>query len=150
MKNKKFLIAAFALLFALGSCKKETTPSTTSKTKNEYLTLSSWKLTAVTGSTNGAAPIDYFTTIALPCEKDNIYTFSTNSAYSETEGVTKCDPADPQTVDAGNWAFATNETYLNITITGTAASYKILTLDANTLKLQYTEAGTVYDLTWTH
>jgi len=150
MNNKQILVAAAALLFTLGSCKKETTPSTISKTKTEYLTLSNWKLTAVTGSTNGAAPIDYFTTIALPCEKDNIYTFSTNSAYAETEGLTKCDPADPQTVDAGNWAFATNETYLNITITGTAASYKILTLDANTLKLQYTEATTVYDLTWTH
>ena len=150
MNNKKILVAAVALLFTLGSCKKETTPSSISKTK--LLTQSTWKLTSVTTSTNGATPVEGISSY-LPCELDNITTFSTNGVYSETEGLTKCDPAmDPDTVSSGTWVFATNETYLNVASLGYTTSLKMLTLDATTLKLENFDitSATSYVFTWKH
>lgn len=153
MNNKNFLVAAVALLFTLGSCKKETTPSSISKTKTELLTQSGWKLTSVMTSTNGAPAVEGISSY-LPCELDNITTFSTNSVYAEIEGLTKCDPIDADTVNTGTWALATNETYLNVTEAslGYTASLKMITLDATTLKLENYDSlsATSYMFTWKH
>jgi len=43
----------------------------------------------------------------LACQTDNEYTFSNNDAqsYSAAEGVAKCDPSYPVTIETGTWAF---------------------------------------------
>jgi hypothetical protein len=151
MNNKKIIVAAAALLFTLGSCKKETTPSTISKTV--ALTQSGWKITSVMMSTNGAPAVESIS-MYPSCFVDNIFTFSANTAFTQTEGLTKCDPTDPDTISTGNWGFISNETFLNITddSTGGVTSLKIITLDATTFK------GEMYDslsssnivYTWKH
>src|SRR5882672_7607054 len=42
-----------------------------------------------------------------PCLMDNIYTFTHDDAqsYQATEGAIKCDPADPDVIESGTWAF---------------------------------------------
>jgi hypothetical protein len=153
MNNKQILVAAAALLFTLGSCKKKTTLSTISKTKTEYLTQSTWKLTSVMMSNNGSTPVEAISSY-LPCQLDNIFKFSTNSAFTQTEGLTKCATTDPDTIYTGNWQFLTNETFLKITDnSGLDKSLKVITLDATTFKGELNDSSVSSSIllyTWKH
>jgi len=59
------------------------------------------------GALNGGAPGE--------CQKDNLMLFHADSTVDLDEGATKCDSADPQVQDGGEWYFASNETQLAFT-----------------------------------
>ncbi|NJN42438.1 MAG: hypothetical protein HC811_09665 [Flammeovirgaceae bacterium] len=63
-----------------------------------------WKLTLGTIQIDGG-PIQAFGFSA--CTLDNLYKFTNNASqdYEATEGTAKCDPADPNLIERGNWAF---------------------------------------------
>jgi hypothetical protein len=141
-----------ALTLAVTGCKKEeeaatTSPTTTpAPTKTELLTGKNWKVTAATSDPaidwngSGTMVTDVYSQID-PCVQDNLTKFNTNFTVTEDEGALKCDPADPQTTNTTTWAWNTNETILTIdddgSGPGTAESYTLLDLNANTLRMKY-------------
>jgi hypothetical protein len=73
----------------------------------------SWKLVTITEKEGTGTE----QTLTLPgCAGDNIYKFSNNAAqdYEESEGATKCDPADVAIVEKGTWSFTLDGTKLSI------------------------------------
>jgi hypothetical protein len=158
MRKITLMIAALAFL-TVSSCKKEDEKTTTpTKSKTELLTAKAWKMTAMTinpGITpvpGGPTITDLFSFLDA-CEKDNTEKYNTGGTGVTDEGATKCDPADPQTVNF-TWAFASNETKLVFD----GDSGDILQLDETTLKvaaqLDGSEvggtAGTMYTVTITY
>jgi len=59
------------------------------------------------GALNGGAPGE--------CQKDNLMIFHADSTVDLDEGPTKCDSADPQVQDGGEWYFVNDETQLAFT-----------------------------------
>ncbi len=132
--------AAIAAL-ALGACKKSS-----SKSKTELLTQANWKIVAQQEKSSATAAWGANIYLAAPaCEKDNFVTFKTPNVFELNEGATKCFAADPQ-IETGVWAFAENETKLNVD--GDIAT--IVQLDEGTLVLQSQDTFggvTTYSLT---
>lgn len=124
-----FLVLA-VLTFSVYSCKDDEgdppAEDNTPKTKTEMLTTGSWLMKS--GTITPSITVDIFgttvtlnnywellaavngTTDAEPCLKDNLLIFNTDSTVVLDEGAIKCDPADPQTDDGGEWRFIDNET----------------------------------------
>lgn len=79
----------------------------------EYLLAGSsfkqWKLTKET--MNGT---DITSSRYNNCDLDNLYRFSANRAFLETEGATKCISENPDTIRIGTWGFNEDKTVLKI------------------------------------
>ena len=139
-------LAAFA--FLLMQCSKDEAPP---KTPSELM-VGSWQMTAYTYSPaydyfgNGTMITDAFT-LYEACEKDDITIFKTNSEGEFNEGGNKCDPSAPQST-AFLWTLKDANTTLSISA---FAEFKIVQLDATTLKLSSTfdENGVTYTETIT-
>jgi hypothetical protein len=91
------------------------------------LTDHGWRLT--TFLENG---VNMTTAYFAPCELDDIFTFSTDYNYTIDEGPSKCDPANPQIIETGTWAFGNNQNMLILDPGANEADLNILQLDANT------------------
>jgi hypothetical protein len=142
------ILSLAVLAFLLMKCNKNETPP---KTPNELI-VGSWQMTAYTYSPaydyfrNGTKITDAFA-LYENCEKDNITTFKTNSEGEFNEGGSKCDPSDAQSTSF-LWTLTNNNTTLSISA---LAEFKIVQLDATTLKLSSTfvEDGVTYTETIT-
>lgn len=103
---KKYLLFLYlaipALALGILSCNKDDDGGNTPKTKRELLTQASWKYKSAT--VNGAA-FNSFPT----CETDNTVSFSNPNSGVRDEGLTKCDPGDPQSTPF-TWSFQNGET----------------------------------------
>lgn len=159
MKTKNSIIALCLLVagMAFSGCsdkKDDPAPTTPAPepTKTELLTGKNWKLTAMTSDpainwgTGGAMVTDLYAQMSA-CDKDDISVFNVNNTYTDDEGATKCDPADPQTT-SGTWVFNTTQTI--ITLDGTD-SYNIEALSSSSLKINqvYNDGTTNYTFTMT-
>jgi hypothetical protein len=140
-------LSLIAIVFLFMQCKKDDPPPT----KSEMLQ-GSWSLTADAYSPaydvlgNGTTVTDAYPLYA-PCLKDDLTIFKTNSEGEFNEGPTKCDAADPQSIQF-LWTLKSNDTILNISA---AADFTILQLDGTTLKLSSTfvDGGVTYTETYT-
>jgi hypothetical protein len=132
------LSVVMVLFLFLNSCKKED-----AKTKTQLLTQKEWVMKKLEQKEGSNPWVDEFLSFDA-CSKDDRYVFKANGTYEFNEGPTKCDPADPQVFDTGNWIFTNNETKLQI---GTD-EFTIDTLDENNLILsvQETVGGIAYQL----
>jgi len=101
--------------------------------------LGTYKTTASTTQADAQAPIvdDYATW--LPCEKDDLITFSTGGVFATSEGATSCTP--PTDPISANWTLTGNSltiTYMGMVIPAgtisdfTCNSFKITSIDATT------------------
>jgi Lipocalin-like domain len=131
MKTTTITSLAFAAIacacLITASCKK-------AKTKTELLTDKGWRITSIVSKTDNNPTVDEFAGYGA-CEKDNILTYATNKVFTEDEGATKCVSTDPQTVSSGSWTFTNNDTELTVVEGTSSTTYKIITLDADNLKL---------------
>lgn len=132
----KHLLRLTAFVFFLsflvaGSCNKEDPPP---PTKTELLTKASWKFSVATvGGSDVSAALQ-------ACQRDNIITFASNGSGTNDEGLSKCNPGDPQS-NAFTWNFLTNETQLFISstlFTGGSNTFTIVTLSETELVLSQT------------
>jgi len=144
MKNSILLtLVLIAITASFNSCKKDKEEVTTPKTKTQLLCGKNWKLTAeicdpaIDWNGSGAVSTNVYNQMQS-CEKDDIVIFNTNGTYTNDEGVSKCNTADPQTV-TGSWVFNTNETILSRTRNGETISFDINTLNETSLILIYIE-----------
>ena len=127
MQIRILSLALLGLLF-FTACQKDDPPP---PTKTELISRD-WKITAMTAVF--PAPIgtvDVFAQLET-CEKDNITKVKADGTYTVDEGATKCDPADPQIVETGNWSFTNNETKLTIM----GETFDIVSLSATSLVLK--------------
>jgi hypothetical protein len=131
MKNYLLLlIAASAFIFT--SCGDNNPPE---PTKTELITNKNWKITAQSESDNGGAATDSYTNISS-CNKDDIFIFGTDGKFTWDEGATKCDPADPQTVETGTWAFTNEEGKIVLTFVGDTDEFDIVELTSSRLVIK--------------
>jgi len=146
MKPKIQSIVLLLMITITLSCKKDN-DEPAAKTKTELITSGSWKRTAFIANpaydwnADGTFDTNLLNTM-FPCEKDNFETYQTNGLVITDEGVTKCNPSDPQTWSV-SWRFSNNETKL---IWDIGDEYTLLELTATTLKFQSTfvENGVTY------
>jgi hypothetical protein len=69
-----------------------------------------------------------------PCEKDDLIIFNTNGTITNDEGLTKCDPTDPQTTAGGNWALVEGDAKLRMIEDGDTTMITIQELSAKAMK----------------
>jgi len=106
---KKLSILSLLALLILGSCKKDTPPSTTC-TYNTASVLGSYKTTSLLYKADAVTPeVDFFPSYP-DCQKDDLLTFNSNGTYTVSEGVTSCNPAN---ADSGTWSVSGNNMILD-------------------------------------
>lgn len=128
--KKVMLYAAIPTLLLLTACGKDDPIEPTASTKTSHLINGSWKLTTVVSDEdgNGTYETDDFATFP-PCFTDNFIVFKANLQIEINEGLTKCDPNDPQ-IESGTWSLANNENNLVVN----ADTYPLVELSNTTLK----------------
>jgi hypothetical protein len=148
----KKLIFAFIIIAFTSSCKEE---EATPLSKTELLSSKPWKWTE--GSVSPG--YDFFGDGKLingeyrskmpVCFQDDIRTFTAAGQYTNDEGATKCDPADPQIYSESKWVFGAGET--TIKFTDLDYEWTIVSLSETTLKVTevYMEGTTKYTFSYT-
>jgi len=143
MKKIILSVAVLAILFT--GCKKKEdnpAPSTTTKTKTEYLTAHSWKISGsvsdvtIDADDNSNTPDtkDLWSQFYDACEKDDVFTFAANGTGTFTDAGTPCTPSNSQDI---TWTL-TNNGVIVVTILGNGSfGLTIVSIDDNTLKLSY-------------
>ncbi|MBL0146169.1 MAG: hypothetical protein IPP48_10690 [Chitinophagaceae bacterium] len=96
----------FSALFITGCSKEDGV-----KTKTELLTSGGWRLENKQVKIGAGNWTDVTSGIAA-CKKDDAISYSTPSTYTVTEGASKCNVADPTTVETGTWALWTTKANL--------------------------------------
>ena len=123
----KYALILLALSPMLLSCEKE----------DEYfdklgaLTTGTWKLTeySLDNDLDGVYEVDVFAVFDF-CDKDNFYTFLTDSTVILDQGPNRCYPGNPQT-SISTWSFSDNQTKLQFE----GVNYQIEELSASNLHL---------------
>jgi len=160
MKNLSTLILIITFFMGL-ACNDEpeaepldNTPM--EKTNTDFLVEGNWQLKS--GLIDPSITVDVFgTTVVIEsywdmlaalnggaveeCQMDNLMLFRSDSSVVLDEGQTKCDPADPQEENGGDWLFQSNETELVFTSFPydplmQRRTLKVIDLDAANLKLE--------------
>lgn len=106
-KETPLVFASFiASVLFLTACQKDNNLPVL-KSKTELLTQNAWKFnTASVGGTDASGYLQ-------ACQKDNVYIFGAAGTGTINEGVSKCDPNDPQN-GSFDWSFVNSESMLNI------------------------------------
>ncbi|OON70731.1 lipocalin family protein [Hymenobacter sp. CRA2] len=157
MKTLRFpLYLALAAATVLSACDKKDKDKggdPSPKTKTDMLTGKDWIMTAETVSPalrrqDGTLVTDVFATMD-DCDKDDLLRFEKPSAYTLSEGASKCDPTHPQSY-TGTWSFNSTETILSTTLQGQPnSSYNIVEMNDNTMKLSGVQTYNNVDYTFT-
>jgi hypothetical protein len=166
LKRNSFLLLAGLFFGILSSCKEDDPEPLKAETQAVLLAgqkggNKSWKLIAASSQEGSSAPQN----ITLEaCFLDNVYSFNNNDeqSYQATEGSNKCDPADPNIVEAGHWAFTIDGEIIIVLPNEFTDSYsalfsiltypcEIVTLTDSgmTLKMNIVDSGTSYSFTLT-
>ena len=116
-------MTAFIVCLIIASCKKD-------NADNSNSIVGKWKMTGYIH--NG---IDVYGTAVPSCIIDNIITFSNTNSVTVDEGLTRCNPTDPQIL-TGTYSININQTQIALTHNGSTETDSILTLNSTTLKLK--------------
>jgi len=147
--KKIILSVAVLAVFFTGCKKKEDDPAPSqpqSKSKTELLTAHAWKFSgavsnvAIDADEDDTTPDskDIWNEFYDDCEKDDLYTFSSNNTGTVNDAGTACDPS-------GSFSFTWVLTGNNLVVTtGSGANthiqnFTLVSVDDNTLKLNYPE-----------
>ena len=146
MKTTMLLFISI-LLFATG-CRKDNEEAID---RSKMLSEGAWQINALSVE----PAIDWFgTTVTnvyaqLPgCVKDNLTIFKSTGIVNYDEGLSKCDPNEPQTT-TGTWAFNPDQTILSMTSDGETESWHLTVFDTRNIKADYQilEGGINYTFT---
>lgn len=139
MKKVIFLPLLAMALFTVGCSKDNDDDDNGQSERMQLITSAAWKYDNagidLTGDEVGDFPVPE--SLLGDCDKDNVITLKADSTGTIDEGLTKCDPDDPQTVNI-TWEFKNNETVINVPqniFGGVSGEVKIKTLTATKLTL---------------
>jgi hypothetical protein len=128
------------LLLVLGiSCSKDdkNVPLPVSRAQ---LLARSWKQSDLLAAIPGGTPNSVFNTVLTACQRDNIWTFSSDGTYVVTEGASKCNAGDPDTATSGTWQLIENDTKIIIDdIKEAPQTLAIAELTSSSLKITGTQ-----------
>ncbi|MBC8052596.1 MAG: hypothetical protein H7Y13_05990 [Sphingobacteriaceae bacterium] len=147
--NRKILPVLLLLIVTCFACRTDDsifTPSNKITVKTELLTGKSWKLTAYT-----EAGLDALHTTYETCELDNIERFLVGGIYRVDEGLTTCEPGDPQIYVEGKWEVKGDKLILSDDSIDLMLQFTVLSLTATTLKYSIKNLfdGEIYTYTFT-
>ena len=151
MKKVIYLVSTALLTSAfILSCTKNN--DTTSVTNDTYITQKPWIMAHLWGKKAIDSPWVLIDTSMLPCLKDNVTTYNTNSRFTIDEGRLKCDTIKnaPQILLSGTWSLQNNQTVL---VTGSSVGSRnslIEVLNSNQLQISYQESNYYYRELLTH
>jgi len=101
------IIAIFSIVFP--ACKK----GNDNNSKTQLLTSQEWKIIKSESRVNSDPFTDHYPSLPS-CTQDDKYKFNTDNTYVLSEGVSKCNPTDPDIIASGTWHFTLNETKIQI------------------------------------
>jgi len=142
MKLRILSIALFSFAFILFACNDSTTttPAPAVKTKTDMLCFSNWTVSTATISPGidigGGQLITNLLAQSDSCDLDDFTKFNADKTGKDDDGLTKCDPTDPQSTSF-TWSFNEDET--KITYDGDL--YDIVVLNETTLTVKITIDG---------
>ena len=130
MKYSVLTIFSFLnLLCILNSCKK----SKEDLNQTVYLlTKQSWTLVSIRQNINNSGWTDIYSGFSM-CKKDNKFFFNSDYTYFWDEGLTKCNPTDPQTFSNGTWSLSSDGLKLFTIFGPTTTDVDITLLDNSNL-----------------
>lgn len=147
MRKIKIYIIPILLFILTTACRRSKTESEEiipAKSKSDLL-VGTYILTAITANPGFLNPstgekITDLYSILSACQKDNIFSFTSDGQAMVDEGNGKCNPTDPQT-KTGIWNFNSNQDSLSMNIPlntafANVSKLKIAELNETTLKLQ--------------
>lgn len=135
------LITISIILVTFSACRKDD-----EKTTKDFLTDGQWKVTDIElnpgiETVPGLPPIKdvYDFVFTEDCNKDDLIIFNDDGTITEDEGLTKCDPNDPQSVTENTWTMNEEETTISATFFGIdSGSANILILNENIFQFSTT------------
>ncbi|RYD53098.1 MAG: hypothetical protein EOP52_02860 [Sphingobacteriales bacterium] len=134
---KKVLLSVSALTLLLTACKKndDSGQPATQKIVGSWIMTSDQTLVTTNGV--NAQPIDNFINESS-CTKDDLYNYTANGMFSNTEGATKCRTADPDTIGKGMYSLYSNDTRLIYRAENGAPldTFDIVELSGSTMRLK--------------
>lgn len=142
MKLRILSIALLSFVFILAACNDSSTitPAPAVKTKTDMLCFSTWTVSAATINPGidigGGTKITDLHAQSDSCDMDDFIKFNADKTGKDDDGLTKCDPTDPQSISFA-WIFNEDETKL----TYDGDVYDIITLNETTLKIKITIDG---------
>lgn len=129
MRKTYLPIVLIICLFGSFGCRKDNSAFVSATIINgELLIGKSWKLTAYTEDGK-----DALNTMYAPCELDDTEKYLPGGVFNRDEGVTKCDPSDPQ-IEEALWELKGNKLTLSDEELSFALVLTIQTLTSTTLK----------------
>jgi hypothetical protein len=116
MRNTKLILSSFLLSLLIFSCKDNSaTPALSTKELLIGTSSKSWKSTkALASLTNSPGVTSNLIDSQSPCHVDDILILSSNGTFEITEGATKCNTNDPNSVLKGNWTLSSDNKYLTV------------------------------------
>lgn len=154
MKNRHILGFACLSLFGILACKDTVDPPKVdekpSKTPQEYLTVSKWKISNLVSSGTDI----WNTPFVEACNKDNEYNFRSDDSLTMYDNSNKCDSNDPDSTTS-SYKFYNNNTQLilNARLTSSVSindTVKIVELNDEILKIDAEYSGLPATVTFKH
>ena len=149
MKKNFSVVLILSAMFIAAACTKTEEPSGYVKpdTPQELIMAGSWKMSSARFKIDNGEWFDFYGSIP-ECLRNNVLSFPTTDVFVEDEGDTKCNAADPQKKEDGNWGFKWNESKIvySTPIFDTAVKVYdtteqiLLSLTEDHMIIKYTEA----------
>lgn len=138
MKRTKFTLLALSAVLSLAACSKKddtTTPSTpsTPTTSVTPTFIGKWKTETITSDVPVKVHGVMTTDILEACQNDDLWSFKDGGVWEIDEGTVKCNSSNSQ-ISYSQWTKSNDTLILGIS---TKLPFKILAVDATTLKMSY-------------
>ena len=129
MTKLNFALAILLSIITLSACKKD------KQTDNKYEQLigKKWKIVSITEDGKEVLASKF-----TPCVIDDYFVFSPNNTYSNNEGISKCNPGDPQVKDVGSWSIDGDVLYMQSNALPIKSSVNIKELTSSKMVLLHT------------
>ncbi len=156
MKYVKFFTALLAISLLTTSCDSDDEGDAPAPTRSEMLTARNWVITGL--NVEPALDVDGDNTqennlmpYLQACTLDDFQDFNSDNSYTIEEGPSKCDPNDPQIVEAGEWLWNSDGTRLVMNANSETFEAKVTSLSSAEMVWEYTlvQGGVTYTFTQT-
>jgi Lipocalin-like domain len=130
--NVLFSLALLVMGLVVSSCNDDDEP----QSKTDLLTSKDWIQTSAVLRLPAGVEVDVTAEKISDCRKDNWLTFAKDGTCKDDIGAVPCYPSEENN-NIGTWSWKENETVLSISLEGDTSDTKLVSITANTLKLEF-------------